>query len=271
MNLKELKEKKILEAIFGEGVLEILPDGFGFLRAPGCQLPARVRMIFTFRRHRSAASTCAPATRSPGRFALPKRASGTLPCSRCPRSTLRIPRSRATRPFSTTSPRSIPRNAWCWKPSRTTCPCASWTWSPPSGKGQRGLIVAPPRTGKTVLLQKIANSITTNHPDVKLIVLLIDERPEEVTDMQRNTKGKSSPRPSTSRRNATCRWPKWSLKWPSAWWMHQRDVVILLDSITRLARAYNTVVPPVGQDSVRWRRCQCPAQAQALLRCGAQY
>jgi transcription termination factor Rho len=87
----------------------------------------------------------------------------------------------------------------------------------PQGKGQRALIVAPPRTGKTVLLQNIAKAITDNHPEVFLIVLLIDERPEEVTDMQRSVRGESSPRPSTSRPAATSRSPKWSSKRPSAW------------------------------------------------------
>jgi transcription termination factor Rho len=80
----------------------------------------------------------------------------------------------------------------------------------PIGKGQRGLIVAPPRTGKTILLQKIANAITENHPEVSLIVLLIDERPEEVTDMQRRSRARSSARPSTSPPTGTCRSPRWS-------------------------------------------------------------
>ena len=79
----------------------------------------------------------------------------------------------------------------------------------PIGKGQRGLIVAAPRTGKTMILQAIANAITTNHPEVYLIVLLIDERPEEVTDMQRRSRARSSPPPSTNRRSATCKWRKW--------------------------------------------------------------
>ena len=87
----------------------------------------------------------------------------------------------------------------------------------PVGKGQRGLIVSPPRTGKTMLLQNVANSITTNHPEVVLIVLLIDERPEEVTDMQRSVKGEVSVRPLTNRLPATFRWPRWSSRRPSAW------------------------------------------------------
>lgn len=117
----------------------------------------------------------------------------------------------------------------------------------PIGKGQRGLIVAPPRTGKTVLLQTIANAITTNHPEVKLMVLLIDERPEEVTDMTRNVKGEVAS--STFDEPATRHVQVADMVIEKAKRLveHKQDVVILLDSITRLARAYNTVTPPSGK------------------------
>jgi transcription termination factor Rho len=117
----------------------------------------------------------------------------------------------------------------------------------PIGKGQRGLIVAPPRTGKTMLLQSIANSITTNHPEVILIVLLIDERPEEVTDMQRTVKGEviSSTFDEPAQRHVQV--AEMVIEKAKRLVEHKRDVVILLDSITRLARAYNTVVPPSGK------------------------
>jgi transcription termination factor Rho len=117
----------------------------------------------------------------------------------------------------------------------------------PLGKGQRALIVAPPRTGKTVLLQNIANSITTNHPEVFLIVLLIDERPEEVTDMERNVKGEVVA--STFDEPATRHVQVADMVIEKAKRLveHKKDVVILLDSITRLGRAYNTVVPPSGK------------------------
>ena len=117
----------------------------------------------------------------------------------------------------------------------------------PIGKGQRGLIVAPPRTGKTMLLQSIANSITTNHPEVTLIVLLIDERPEEVTDMQRSVKGEviSSTFDEPATRHVQV--AEMVIEKAKRLVEHKRDVVILLDSITRLARAYNTVVPPSGK------------------------
>ena len=135
----------------------------------------------------------------------------------------------------------------------------------PIGKGQRGLIVAPPRTGKTMLLQKIANSITTNHPEVILIVLLIDERPEEVTDMQRSVKGEviSSTFDEPAHRHVQV--AEMVIEKAKRLVEHKQDVVILLDSITRLARAYNTVVPP------RARCCPAawtptPCSAEAILR-----
>jgi len=117
----------------------------------------------------------------------------------------------------------------------------------PIGKGQRGLIVAPPRTGKTMLLQNIANSITTNHPEVYLIVLLIDERPEEVTDMQRSVKGEviSSTFDEPATRHVQV--AEMVIEKAKRLVEHRKDVVILLDSITRLARAYNTIVPPSGK------------------------
>jgi transcription termination factor Rho len=117
----------------------------------------------------------------------------------------------------------------------------------PIGKGQRGLIVAPPRTGKTMLLQNLANSITTNHPEVYLIVLLIDERPEEVTDMQRSVKGEvvSSTFDEPATRHVQV--AEMVIEKAKRLVEHKKDVVILLDSITRLARAYNTIVPPSGK------------------------
>ena len=117
----------------------------------------------------------------------------------------------------------------------------------PIGKGQRGLIVSPPRTGKTMLLQSIANSITANEPEVILIVLLIDERPEEVTDMQRSVKGEviSSTFDEPATRHVQV--AEMVIEKAKRLVEHKRDVVILLDSITRLARAYNTIVPPSGK------------------------
>src|SRR5207247_2150888 len=117
----------------------------------------------------------------------------------------------------------------------------------PLGKGQRGLIVSPPRAGKTMLLQQVANSITTNHPEVVLMVLLIDERPEEVTDMQRSVNGEviSSTFDEPASRHVQV--AEMVIEKAQRLVEHKRDVVILLDSITRLARAYNTIVPPSGK------------------------
>jgi transcription termination factor Rho len=117
----------------------------------------------------------------------------------------------------------------------------------PLGKGQRALIVAAPRTGKTMLLQKIANSITTNHPEIHLIVLLIDERPEEVTDMARTVKGEvvSSTFDEPPERHAQV--AEMVIERAKRLTEHKKDVVILLDSITRLSRAYNTIAPPTGK------------------------
>ncbi len=117
----------------------------------------------------------------------------------------------------------------------------------PLGKGQRGLIVAPPRTGKTMLLQNIANSIAVNHPEIFLIVLLIDERPEEVTDMQRSVKGEVISSTFDEPPNRHVQVAEMVIEKAKRLVEHQKDVVILLDSITRLARAYNTVVPPSGK------------------------
>jgi transcription termination factor Rho len=141
----------------------------------------------------------------------------------------------------------------------------------PIGKGQRALIVAPPRTGKTVLLQNIAHAISANHPEVFLIVLLIDERPEEVTDMQRTVKGEvvSSTFDEPASRHVQV--AEMVIEKAKRLVEHKRDVVILLDSITRLARAYNTVVPVVRQGADRRRRRQRAAAPEALLRRGAQH
>ena len=117
----------------------------------------------------------------------------------------------------------------------------------PIGKGQRGLIVSPPRTGKTMLLQSIANSVTTNHPDITLIVLLIDERPEEVTDMRRSVRGEVISSTFDEPYTRHVQVAEMVIEKAKRLVEHKRDVVILLDSITRLARAYNAIVPPSGK------------------------
>ncbi len=141
----------------------------------------------------------------------------------------------------------------------------------PLGKGQRGLIVSPPRAGKTMLLQNVANSITTNHPEVVLMVLLIDERPEEVTDMQRSVKGEviSSTFDEPAARHVQV--AEMVIEKAKRLVEHKRDVVILLDSITRLARAYNTIVPPSGKVLSGGVDSNALAASEAVLRCGPQH
>ena len=117
----------------------------------------------------------------------------------------------------------------------------------PLGKGQRGLIVAPPRTGKTMILQSLANSITTNHPEMILIVLLIDERPEEVTDMKRSVKGEVIRSTFDEPHTRHVQVAEMVIEKAKRLVEHKKDVVILLDSITRLARSYNSIVPPSGK------------------------
>ena len=141
----------------------------------------------------------------------------------------------------------------------------------PIGKGQRGLIVAPPRTGKTMLLQAIANSITANQPDAYLIVLLIDERPEEVTDMQRSVRGEvvSSTFDEPASRHVQI--AEMVIDKAKRLVEHKRDVVILLDSITRLARAYNTIAPPSGKVLSGGVDSKRPPAPEAILRSGSQH
>ncbi len=135
----------------------------------------------------------------------------------------------------------------------------------PIGRGQRALIVAPPKSGKTMMMQHIAHAITANNPDVHLMVLLVDERPEEVTEMQRTVRGEiiasTFDEPATRHVHVA----EMVIERAKRLVELKKDVVILLDSITRLARAYNNVVPIVGQGAVRRCRCQCPAPPQALL------
>ena len=141
----------------------------------------------------------------------------------------------------------------------------------PLGKGQRGLIVAPPRTGKTMLLQNIAHSITANHPECFVIVLLIDERPEEVTDMQRSVNGEvvSSTFDEPASRHVQV--AEMVIEKAKRLVEHKRDVVILLDSITRLGRAYNTVVPSSGKVLTGGVDANALQRTKTVLWCGSQY
>jgi transcription termination factor Rho len=231
--------------IFSEGVLECLPDGFGFLRAPEYNYlpgpddiyvsPSQIRR-FDLRTGDTVSGQVRPPKEGERYFALIKVEAVNFEHPDVAREKILFDNLTPLYPQGRIK-LEAPQNM----SSRVLDLIA------PVGKGQRGLIVAPPRTGKTMLLQSIANSITTNHPEITLIVLLIDERPEEVTDMQRSVKGEviSSTFDEPASRHVQV--AEMVIEKAKRLVEHKRDVVILLDSITRLARAYNTVVPPSGK------------------------
>ena len=232
--------------IFSEGVLECLPDGFGFLRAPEYNYlpgpddvyvsPSQIRR-FDLRTGDTVSGQIRPPKEGERYFALIKvDAINFEPPEE----------SRGKIFFDNLTP-LYPDERLKLETARDNFSGRVMDLLTPIGKGQRGLIVAPPRTGKTMLLQNIANSITTNHPEINLIVLLIDERPEEVTDMQRSVRGEviSSTFDEPAARHVQV--AEMVIEKAKRLVEHKRDVVILLDSITRLARAYNTVVPPSGK------------------------
>jgi len=235
-------------SIFGEGVLECLPDGFGFLRAPDYNYlpgsddiyisPAQIRR-FGLKTGDTIEGQIRPPREKEGEryFAL-----------------LKVNSVNGDSPEALKTKTHFDNLTALYPDKRLKLESKKGGFSTriidlfaPIGKGQRGLIVAPPRTGKTVLLQNIANSITENHKEVVLIVLLIDERPEEVTDMLRSVKGEvvSSTFDEPAQRHVQV--AEMVIEKAKRLVEHKKDVVILLDSITRLARAYNTVVPPSGK------------------------
>jgi transcription termination factor Rho len=234
--------------IFGEGVLEILPDGFGFLRAPDYNYlpgpddiyisPSQIRR-FNLRTGDIVSGQIRPPKDTERYFAM-------LKVEMVNYEDPEVARDKIL--FDNLTP------LYPQKKIRLEVDNDSENYSSrvmdllsPIGKGQRGLIVASPRTGKTMLLQNIAHSIASNHKEISLIVLLIDERPEEVTDMERSVDGEviSSTFDEPAQRHVQV--AEMVIEKAKRLVEHQRDVVILLDSITRLARAYNTVVPPSGK------------------------
>ncbi len=285
MNLKELKEKKISELmaiakkytiegatslrkqdlifallqaqsqqdglIYGEGVLETLPDGFGFLRAPDYNYlpgpddiyvsPSQIRR-FSLKKGDIVSGQIRPPKEGERYFAL-------LKVEKVNNEDPEVARDKIL--FDNLTPlypqTKIKLEITKKKSAGNNLSMRIMDFFTPIGKGQRGLIVSPPRAGKTVLLQELANSITTNHPEIVLLVLLIDERPEEVTDMQRSVKGEviSSTFDEPAQRHVQV--AEMVIEKAKRLVEHQRDVVILLDSITRLARAYNAVIPPSGK------------------------
>jgi transcription termination factor Rho len=232
--------------LFASGVLEVLPDGYGFLRSgnynylPGPDdiyiSPAQIR-LFGLRTGDTITGQVRPPKDNERFFAL-----------------LRVEAVNYGKPEATNKRILFDNLTPLYPNQRLNLEFASNKFSTrvmdmftPIGKGQRGLIVAAPRTGKTMLLQEMANAITSNHPEVMLIVLLIDERPEEVTDMQRSVKGEviSSTFDEPAQRHVQV--AEMVLEKAKRLVEHKKDVVILLDSITRLARAYNQVVPTSGK------------------------
>ncbi len=232
--------------ISGGGVLEILPDGFGFLRAqdynylPGPDdiyvSPSQIRR-FNLRTGDTIAGQIRPPKEGERYFALLKVETVNFEDPAVARDKILFDNLTPLYPDQRLKLETDPDNFSARIMDLMT----------PVGMGQRGLIVAAPRTGKTMLLQNLANSIATNHPEVVLIVLLIDERPEEVTDMQRSVKAEvvSSTFDEPAQRHIQV--AEMVLEKAKRLVEHKREVVILLDSITRLARAYNTVVPASGK------------------------
>ena len=244
---------KILEAqteqeglIYGEGVLEILPDGFGFLRAPSFNYlpgpddiyvsPSQIRK-FDLRTGDTISGQIRPPKESERYFALLKVETINF----------ETPDSLKSKVLFDNLTPLYPNERFVLETSQDNICGRVLDLICPIGKGQRALIVSPPRAGKTMLMQSIANSITKSHPEVTLIVLLIDERPEEVTDMERSVKGEviSSTFDEPPTRHVQV--AEMVIEKAKRLVERKRDVVILLDSITRLARAYNTIVPPSGK------------------------
>jgi transcription termination factor Rho len=244
---------KILQAqsekeghIFAEGVLEILPDGYGFLRSPDYNYlpgpddiyvsPSQIRK-FDLKTGDTISGQVRPPHEGEKYFALVKIEAVNFESPDEARNKIL---------FDNLTP-LYPQERIRLETTRENSSARVMDLLTPLGKGQRGLIVSPPRAGKTMLLQNVANSITTNHPEVVLMVLLIDERPEEVTDMQRSVKGEviSSTFDEPAARHVQV--AEMVIEKAKRLVEHKRDVVILLDSITRLARAYNTIVPPSGK------------------------
>ncbi|MGC2660741.1 MAG: transcription termination factor Rho, partial [Bryobacteraceae bacterium] len=232
--------------IFSEGVLECLPDGFGFLRAPEYNYlpgpddvyvsPSQIRR-FDLRTGDTVSGQIRPPKEGERYFALIK----------VDAINFEPPEESRNKIFFDNLTPLYPDERLKLETVKDNYSGRVMDLLTPIGKGQRGLIVAPPRTGKTMLLQSIANSVTTSHPEINLIVLLIDERPEEVTDMQRSVRGEviSSTFDEPASRHVQV--AEMVIEKAKRLIEHKRDVVILLDSITRLARAYNTVVPPSGK------------------------
>ena len=243
------KKAKVGEQIFGDGVLEVLPDGFGFLRSPESSYLASTDDIYLspsqirrFNLHTGDSVEGEVRTPKEGEryFALVKvdKINGQSPEA----SKNKILFENLT-PLFPDEPLKLERDM----KGEENITGRVIDMIAPIGKGQRGLLVASPKSGKTVMMQHIAHAITTNHPEVTLIVLLIDERPEEVTEMQRSVRGEVVASTFDEPATRHVQVAEMVIEKAKRLVEHKKDVVILLDSITRLARAYNTVVPTSGK------------------------
>ncbi len=232
--------------IFSEGVLEVLPDGYGFLRAPDYNYlagpddiyvsPSQIRK-FDLHTGDSVA----------GQIRSPKEGERYFALIKVESINFEPPARGRERVFFENLTPLYPQEQIRLEADPDNLSTRVMDMMAPLGKGQRALIVAPPRTGKTMLMQAMANAITINHPEVYLIVLLIDERPEEVTDMQRSVRGEviASTFDEPAQRHVQV--AEMVIEKAKRLVEHRKDVVILLDSVTRLARAYNTVAPTTGK------------------------
>ena len=234
------------EHIYADGVLECLPDGFGFLRAPDYNYlpgpddvyvsPSQIRR-FGLRTGDTVS----------GSVRAPKEGERYFALLKVEQVNFQTPEMNAEKVLFDNLTPLYPDKRINLEYQPNVYSTRIIDMMVPLGKGQRCLIVAPPRAGKTVLMQDIANAITTNHPEIKLIVLLIDERPEEVTDMQRSVNGEVVSSTFDEQASRHVQVAEMVIEKAKRLVEHKRDVVILLDSITRLARAYNTIVPPSGK------------------------
>jgi len=246
MCIRDRAEIESEGSLYGEGVLEILPDGFGFLRSPNYNYlpsaddiyisPSQIRK-FGLRTGDTISGQIRPPKDGERYFAILKIGAVNYEDPEAARDKIL---------FDNLTPLH-PDERIHLETKKSDVSMRIMDLITPIGKGQRGMIVAAPFTGKTVLLQKVANSISENHPEIYLIVLLIDERPEEVTDMQRSVKAEviSSTFDEPPERHVQV--SEMALEKAKRLVEHKKDVVILLDSITRLARAYNSVMPPSGR------------------------
>jgi len=232
--------------IFGQGVLEVLSDGFGFLRSPKYNYlpcpddiyisPSQIRK-FNLRTGDTVSGQIRPPKEGERYFALLKVEAVNF----------EPPESARDKIFFDNLTPLYPNERYVLETKSEDISMRVMDFLTPVGKGQRGMVVAPPYSGKTVLLQKFANSITTNYPEAVLMVLLIDERPEEVTDMIRSVKGEVTSSTFDEPAERHLQVAEMVLEKAKRLVEHKRDVIILLDSITRLARAYNAAMPHSGK------------------------